>query len=78
MESNGVHLHEIPPNGVHFQLLETTTPNDAAEPETLSVATSPIASGEESTPDPATAPHKTGYAELLEVLQALEAQTWDV
>jgi hypothetical protein len=78
MESNGVHLHEIPSNGVHFQLLETATPDDTAETETPPVAAPHIAPVEESTPDAATATHATGYAELLEVLQTLEAQTWDV
>jgi hypothetical protein len=78
MESNGIHLHEIQPNGVHFNLLKASTPDDAAETETLPVVSPHITPTEESPPDPATARHDTGYTKLLEAVQALEAQTWDV
>jgi hypothetical protein len=78
MESNGVHLHEIPPNSVHFQLLETATSDEATGTEAPQVAAPHIAPVEESAPDSATMKHETGYAELLQALQSLEAHTWDV
>jgi hypothetical protein len=77
MESNGVHPHEIKPNGVHFNLLEEPTQDDAAETETLGVAAPRFEPEEESTPDPATSPREAGYTELVKALQALEAQAWD-
>ena len=78
MESNGVQLHEIQSTGVHFNLLETSTPDDAADTESLGVVAPHSAPAKESTPDPATVSHDAGYTELLETLQMLEAQTWDV
>jgi hypothetical protein len=78
MESIGVHLHDIQPNGVHFQPLETATPNDAAETEVLPVTTSHVAPAAEGIQGTDSSQHDAGYTALLEVLQALEAQTWDV
>jgi hypothetical protein len=78
MESNGVHLHEIKPNGVHFNLLETATAGDTAEMDTLPVVAPHIAPEEESTPEAVPSEHEAGYTALVEVLQALEAHTWDV
>ena len=78
METNGVHLHEIQPNGIHFNLLQPSTPDDATETETPPVVAPRIAPAEESTPDPATEQHEAGSTALLEILQGLEAQTWEV
>ena len=78
MESNGAQFHEIKLNGFPVNLLKESPPDDAAETETLPVVAPPSAPAEESPPAPGTAQPDTGYAELLEILQGLEAQTWDV
>jgi hypothetical protein len=78
MQANGVHLHEVEPTGIHYHLLEESAPNDAAEMETLSVVAPPLAPVEERTLDPAQTTRDASYTALLEVLQALEAQAWDV
>jgi len=78
MQANGVHLHEVEPTGIHYQLLEESTPNNAAETETRSVVALPLAPAEESPLDPAQTTHEAGYTAFVEVLQTLEAQAWDV
>ena len=78
MKSNGVQLHDVESVGIHYNLLEEAAPDDAAETETLRVAAPSLAPEEKSTPDP-TQPHReSGYTEVLEALQVLEAQAWDV
>jgi hypothetical protein len=78
MEANGVALHEVESDGIHYHLLEASTPDDVAETETLRIATPRIAPETERPPAPATSPYEAGYTELIEALQALEAHAWDV
>jgi hypothetical protein len=77
MKSNGVQLHEVESTGIHYNLLETSAPDEAAEAETLKAAVPPLAPAEESPPDSATSKHQAGYTELVEALQGLEAHVWD-
>ena len=78
MQSNGVQLHEVETTGIHYRLLEESVPNDTAETETLRVTAPLLAPVEEHTPDPPLAQPEAGYREVIEALQALEAQAWDV
>jgi hypothetical protein len=77
MKSNGVKLHVVESDGVHFNLLEESAPDAMAETEPLRIAAPRTAPEAESLPDPTTAPREAGYTELIEALQALEAQAWD-
>ena len=78
MEANGVELHDVESDGIHYHLLEASAPNDAIETETPRVVAPHLAPAGESLPAPAHTQHDAGYMELLEALQALEVHTWDV
>jgi len=77
MPSNTVQLHEVESAGLHYNLLEESASDDAPETETLGVATPHLVPDAESSLDPVTSPRETGYTELIEALQTLEAQAWD-
>ncbi len=78
MESNGVQLHDVEVEGIHYDLTEEATPNDAPETGTLGVEVPRDEAQEEGKADTSTPEWDVGYVELLEVMQGLEAQTWDM
>ena len=78
MESNGVQLHDVEAEGIHYDLTEEATPNDAPETGTLGVEAPRDEAEEEGKADTSTPEWDVGYVELLEVMQGLEAQTWDM
>ena len=78
MESNGVQLHDVEVEGIHYDLTEEATPNDAPEMGTLGVEVPRDEAQEEGKADISTPEWDVGYVELLEVMQGLEAQTWDM
>ena len=77
MKSNGVKLHEVESDGVHFNLREESAPNATAEMEPLRIAPPGITPNTESTPDSTTGPREVGSTDVVKALQALEAQAWD-
>jgi hypothetical protein len=78
MKSNGVKLHDVESDGVHFNLLEESAPDATVGTEPLRITAPRLAPDVESPPDPTTLPPEAGSPEVVEALQALEAQAWDV
>jgi hypothetical protein len=77
MKSNGVKLHEVESDGIHFNVLEDSAPDATRETESLRIAPPGITPDAESTPDPITAPREVGSTDVVKALQTLEAQAWD-
>jgi hypothetical protein len=76
MKSNGVKLHEVESDGLHFNVLEDSAPDLAAEPEPLRVAAPRTAPEAESPPD-LTSNREAGATDVVQALQTLEVQAWD-
>jgi hypothetical protein len=77
MKSNGVKLHEVESDGIHFNVLEDAAPDATRETESLRIAPPGTTPDAESPPDPITAPPEAGATDVVKALQTLEAQAWD-
>jgi hypothetical protein len=77
MKSNGVKLHGVESDGIHFNVLADAAPDATREKESLRIAPPGIPPDAESPPDPITAPREAGATDVVKALQTLEAQAWD-